>query len=181
MVGRILTDVPASARRRAVAIAAETDGRRRRRIVLPSRLTVSVKRLLMALPRAPEGGARRAVEAAEERENHTAECLGGRGMGLVEELPTAPDSHHVGARLRADVPTLIRYGMDVDSRDVHGANIGLLSSFVKGIHARERKKIFGPSRPVLYACAIPVLSFSQPHGRCILTGGAVPICWHLSF
>jgi hypothetical protein len=114
-----------------VAIAAETDGRRRRRIVLPSRLTVSVKRLLMALPRAPEGGARRAVEAAEERENHTAECLGGRGMGLVKELPTAPDSHHVGARLRADVSVLIRYGVDVDSRDVHTGEYTPLLAYSK--------------------------------------------------
>ena len=129
---------------------------------MPSRRTVRVYRFDMALPRVPRGP-RHGVEAAEERESHTAEDIGGRGRSLAEELPTAPDSSHVGAWLRADVPVLIRYGVDVDSCDVHDDKMPPLSSFVKGIHTRRRKKIFGPSCPFLYARArSSVVVFATP-------------------
>ena len=106
-------------------------------MVLPSRRTVSVKRLLMALPRAPKG-AGSGVEAAEERESHTAENLGGRGRSLAEELPTAPDSSHVGAWLRADVPVLIRHGVDVDSRDAHTGEYMPLLAYGKDARCARR-------------------------------------------
>lgn len=145
-----------------MAIAAETDGRRRRRRTFPSRLTVRVYRFDIALPRAPKG-AGSGVEAAEERESHTAEDIGGRGRSLADELPTAPNASHVGDRLRADVPALIRYGVDVDSCDAHGYKMFPLSSFVKGIHAKREKKIFGPSCPFLYAGArSSVVVFATP-------------------
>ena len=66
---------------------------------------------------------------------------------------------------RADVGQGLGFG------DAHGYKMLPLSSFVKGIHVRRRKKIFVPSCPFLYACAMSsVVVFTTPrtvysHGR----------------
>lgn len=166
--------MPASARRRAVATAAETDGRRRRRRTFPSRLTVRVYRFDIALPRAPKG-AGSGVEAAEEREGHTAEDIGGRGRSLADELPTAPNASHVGDRLRADVPALIRYGVDVDSCDAHAIRWAPCHRLSRVSMRRGKKRYSDHHVRFSTPAPWPALSYSQRHGRCNLMGGAMPI------